>query len=86
MYCRSDSSISQTTKETGEMRLVKEMFVDGKRGRVRPQKKWLEVIENAINNVDLSYEDPRDRVERKLRRANPKQLGEKAKEYKRLFY
>jgi len=58
-YIRGSIRVASVTEA---MRLVKEMFVEGKRERGGPKKRWLDVIENDVKRTGVSNEYAGDRV------------------------
>jgi len=55
-------------EKTKAVKLVKEIYVEGKRGRARPEMRWLDVIKIDMKRAGVSVdEDAGDRVRRKLK-------------------
>ncbi len=64
-------------EETSAVRVVMMINVEGKRGRGRPKKRWMENIENDMRLVGVGIGDVKDRDKWRFRTrvADPKELG-----------
>jgi len=74
-------------EEIKTVRVVMKVNVEGKKGRGKPKKKWLDTVENDMRAVGVCVEDVENRKKWRFKTkvADPKLFGERRRRRRRRY-